>query len=148
MVAYNFDKVANIAKYSHDGTTTVTAQFELTAELTTADTISGVPVPGEAVITDIKLITTELDTDASPTLTLNVGDATDPDRFIAVATTGDAVNTTSANVTSIVSNVIDTGLGYEYAAEDSLVVDVAANAATGATTGHVILVVTYTTDAQ
>lgn len=148
MATYNFDYAPAVAKYSNDGTVTAVGVFNLTAALADNDVITGIPVPSGAVITNVTLHTTELDTNGSPTLTLNVGDAADEDRFIDGATTGAAANNSTVNVTPTTSsNVPTNGVGYEYTADGTIIITVDGAPATGATSGVVTLAVTYTNNA-
>lgn len=68
------------------------AFFEVycSAALTTSDTLQFGYLPANARIVDAILESDDLDTGGSPTLTLNVGDAVDPDRFFAASTVGQA----------------------------------------------------------
>ena len=153
MTAFTFDIVETAARSMETGVNSVTGQYELNGTaFDDDDTVGNITVPAGAVIKRVHLTTTELDTNASPTLTLNVGDATDEDRFIALATTGAALNFTDINASTITSNVIATGEGYEYLASDTdttgevgliRVTGAAANA-TAATTGHILLTIDYT----
>lgn len=64
------------------GSATVTAPFAAAQVLLTQ------AVPARTVIGGIDLTVSDLDTNAVPTLTLNVGDVADVDRFIAASTIG------------------------------------------------------------
>lgn len=156
MATYTFDKRPTIAKTYVGGTTTVFAQYELTAALGDDDTIGDIPLPKNAYITDSRMITTELDTNASPTLTLNLGifadgsagTTDDEDALIDGMTTGDARNEQGINVSSITSNNVATGHGYKITGDNAVArVTVDGAPATGATSGHVIVLIEYTLDA-
>lgn len=155
MTAYTFDKAPVTEKHLPSGLTKVLGQYELTGALADNDTVGDIPVPAGAFITDVQLEATELDTNASPTLTLNVGifgtDVTDDeDAFVDGATTGDALNQQGINVSSISGGDIATGRGYKVPTDATgavIRVTVDGAPATAATSGHVLLVVEYTMDA-
>lgn len=154
MTAYSFDKVTNIAKYTNSNVVGVMAQFELTAALADNDTIGDLPIPKNAVLLSARLVTSELDTNGSPTLTANVGIADgasltlDEDSLIDGATTGAAVNIQEINVSTISSNLVATGAGYKVTHDGAYIrITVDGAPATGATSGHVLLFVEYTNDA-
>lgn len=108
------------------------------AALTTADNIEFGRVPDYARVVDATLVATDLDTNGSPTLTLNVGDAGDADRFFAAATVG---QTGAAARMSVL-----TGFGYRYPKGGGLITGKpAANAATGVA-GTIDLYLFYVVD--
>lgn len=147
MTAYTFDKVKTIADDLPSGTITVLGQFELTAALAEDDVLSGIPIPKNAYITGVTIETDELDTGGSATLTLNVGDSTDEDRFVVGAINSAAFNSTSINVNGISAGLVTAGTGYRYTADDSIIVTVLADPETGATSGLLMVKVEYTMDA-
>ena len=81
-------------------------------------------VPAGAVITEIGLRCTDMDTNGTPTLKWDVGDDSDEDRLIAAATVGQ----TAAEVRTLEA----TGWGYKYAAATKIKAYVNAVSATGA----------------
>jgi len=99
-----------------------------------------VDLPPGAIVTGVTLDSDRLDTNGSPTLTLDVGDASAAQRFIAAST--NAQTATTAPQTINVKGV----LGYTYAARTTIQVLVHAVAATFAA-GSVRLKVSYTMDA-
>jgi hypothetical protein len=62
----------------------------LTAALTTADTFSFFTLPPNARIHGATLKCTDIDTNGSPTVTLNVGDAASATRIFSASTVGQA----------------------------------------------------------
>jgi hypothetical protein len=95
------------------------------ADLALNATVALFVAPKGFVLTSLSVVTPDMDTNGSPTLTFAVGDAGDDDRFIATgATTGQAggTNTTLAA----------TGLNYEFTADTEIVWKTAAAAATAA----------------
>jgi hypothetical protein len=109
--------------------------YTLTAALAINDVIQMVKVPAGAKIVGITLATTDLDTGGSPTITLDVGDDGDADRFVAASTIGQAGGATN--------DILFSGYGYAYTAENTVDVLVKAAPATGATSGTIELAVTY-----
>lgn len=90
----------------------------------TTDTINFGYLPKNARVLLAVLESTDMDTNGSPTLTLNVGDAGDADRYFAASTVGQTGTLSSAIAT--------TGAGY-LTTDKTLITGVAnANAATGA----------------
>jgi hypothetical protein len=108
-----------------------------TGALTTSDTIQFGYLPIYARVVDAIIKASDLDTNGSPTLTLNVGDAADPDRLFAASTVGQAA--TAARATAA------TAFGYRYDAQTMITGAPAANAATGAA-GTIELFVFYTVE--
>lgn len=103
-----------------------TAFFEVacTAAPSTSDTINFGYVPAGARVIQAVLESTDMDTNGTPTLTINVGDSGDADRLFAASTVGQTGALSTA--------VAVTGAGYKYDTE-TLITGVAnANAATGA----------------
>lgn len=94
------------------------------ADLTLAATHAMFPLPSGAKILGAGMLATDLDTNGTPLITLQLGDAGDVDRLIAASTiaqTGTATQTLAA-----------TGIGYTYTADTMINVTVSAAAATGA----------------
>lgn len=94
-----------------------------TAAPTTVDTMQFFYMPANAVIVGGYLKSDDMDSNGSPTITLNIGDAGSATRLFSASTVAQAG--TSAQETAV------TALGYQYTAK-TLVTGVAqANAATG-----------------
>lgn len=111
---------------------------EIGAALTTSDNIEFGYLPDYARVVDAVIVATDMDTNGSPTLTLNVGDADDADRYFAAATVGQ--NGSAARMTAT------TGFGHRYGKGKHLITGKpAANAATGAA-GSIELFVYYQVD--
>lgn len=111
-------------------------EVAFTGTITTADSANVLQLPIGAIVTGVVIQSDDMDTNASPTITLNVGDAGSATRYISasnVAQAGTAAVATAA-----------TGLLYRVTGNnDTMVrVAVAANAATSAA-GTVRVLVTY-----
>lgn len=111
---------------SHGEASTVRCQrFKVTigAALTTADVIQFGYLPDYARVVDAILKGTDMDTNATPTLAFNVGDAGDVDRLFAASTVGQTASI--ARMTAI------TGFGQRYDASTLITGAPSTNAATG-----------------
>lgn len=106
-----------------------------TGALTTADVLQFGYLPKYARVVDATIKASDLDTNGSPTLTLNVGDAGDADRLFAASTVGQAGTAARMSVA--------TGFGYRYDDETLITGAPAANAATGVA-GTIELLVSFT----
>ena len=104
--------------------------------ITTADSANVCRLPVGAIILGVTLESDDLDTNASPTITLNVGDAGSATRYFSASTVAQAGTTAVATAA--------TGLLYTVTgtSDTTVVVAVAANAATSAA-GNVRVAVTY-----
>ena len=102
------------------------AFFEVacTAAPSTSDTINFGYVPAGARIIQAVLESTDMDTNATPTLAINVGDSGDADRLFAASTVGQTGALSTATAV--------TGAGYKYDTETLITGVAQANAATGA----------------
>ena len=110
-------------------------EVAFTGTITTADAATVCNLPVGAIVLDVTLESDDLDTNATPTITLNVGDAETANRYFAASTVAQAGTTSVATAA--------TGLFYTVAAGNTAVrVAVAANAATSAA-GSVRVAVTY-----
>lgn len=134
------------ARWVQGETITVTGQFNLSAALALNDVIQMVPIPQGAFIQGITLSSTDTDTNGSPAIIYDVGDGSDTDRFIDGSTIGQAGGVVTNNGTVVPtasSGVIATGLGYKYTVDDTIDVLVQVAPGTGATSGSILLTVTY-----
>ena len=114
------------------------AVYTLTAALVEADVIQMIPVaPGERVV-DLILIVEDLDTHVSPTITLDVGDGDDPDRYVDGATIGQTGGVARFG-SGVASDAAAIAANKLYTAADTIDVTVSAAVATGATTGTIRL---------
>lgn len=120
------------------GVQSVSVTHEITAALVVNDVIQMVKMPIGATILEVILGTDDLDSDGSPAIVLEVGDATTVGRFIAGSTVAQAGGVVRLGV-------ID-GMHYTYTAEDTIDVKVSTAPATGATSGGISLTVIYTMD--
>lgn len=100
------------------------AEVVTTAALTTADTLNFFDLPPGARILSMTLEATDLDTNGTPLLTLNIGDSGSASRYFSASTVGQAG---TAAVASAVA-----GLHFKTTAKTRIVGVPAANAATGA----------------
>lgn len=100
------------------GTATVTTPFAAGA------TLLSVSVPARTVVAALDLTATDLDSNASPAITLNVGDAADVDRYVAASTVARAGGT--------VENRPASSAWWRYTAADAVTVRVGTDAATDA----------------
>lgn len=129
------------------------ATFNLTAALALNNLVQMVPVYKGETVYGVTLNCTELDTNGSPTLTLDVGygggvavgETSDPataDDFINGATTGAAAQSFTHSIFSSDDDAVDafagTGsVGVEFTADDTIDVLCKTANATGATTGTI-----------
>lgn len=129
--------VNNVPALSHGLAGNVKAAYadvSCAAAPSTSDTLNFFYLPAGARIVMAVLESTDMDTNGSPTLTLNIGDSGDPDRLFAASTVGQAGTLSSA--------IAVTGFGNAFTSR-TLITGVAnANAATGAA-GTVSLAVFY-----
>jgi hypothetical protein len=107
----------------------------ITAALTTSDVIQFGYVPKFARVVDAILVGTDMDTNGTPTLAFNVGDAGDADRLFSAAVTGQTAVATRMTAT--------TGFGHRYDDETLITGAPSTNAATGAA-GTLTLYLFYT----
>jgi hypothetical protein len=106
----------------------------ISAALTTADVIQFGYLPIYARVIDAYLEATDMDTNGTPTLAFNIGDAGDADRLFAATTAGQAAGVT--RMTAV------TGFGHRYDAKTLITGAPSTNAATGAA-GTLTLTVLY-----
>lgn len=101
-----------------------TASATVSTPITLAATLLTVAVPAGTAIGGLDLTVSDLDTNATPLVALDVGDAVDADRFVAAATTGRAGGTLECRPAATA--------WYRYNAASSVVVTVQTAPATGA----------------
>lgn len=115
------------------GEYTLTAAAELG---TINNVIEMVRVPANARILGLRCYVP--DNDGGTSFTLDIGDGSDTDRFIAASTTGQSAGWI------ITSSIASTGVGYKYTSADTIDLLVhAAPASAAATSGTVVLAVEY-----
>jgi hypothetical protein len=159
MTAYNFTKVAQVSKYIGGYPQTVVATLDLATTIPTGfangDTVSGILIPPNATIVSWFLSFDELDTNGAPTGTFGIGDAGSASRFATGLAMGGSA--ASYNYSSQVNNpapalgsnfIPSGGIGYKYdTSGGTIILTVEAAVATAATTGQLVLTVTYTDNA-
>lgn len=160
MTAYSFTLVTTTPPWDAGAELSARAYFDVSttsggAGLANADTITATGIlPGNGiVIREVFLAYPELDGNATPTGTFNVGDAGNAARFISAApmgingvTTSNVQMRTGINIITTTTNgVIVSGAGYSYqtTSTSSLVVTVASAVATQVTSGILHLWVIY-----
>lgn len=137
MAAYNATNYATLPASSHGFAGNCKVKHwtvSPTAALTTSDTFSFGYLPAGARVVMAVLEATDMDTNGTPTLTINVGDLGDADRIFAASTVGQAGTLSTAIAT--------TGAGYQYTSKTLITGAPNANAATGAA-GTINLTVFY-----
>lgn len=141
MATYNSTQYANKTGVSQSGGAgnVNVAYFEVatTAALTTSDVINFGYLPANARILAATLESTDIDTNGTPTIALNVGDSGSATRLFAGSTVGQAG---TAAVASAVA-----GLHYKTTAKTLIVGAPSANAATGVA-GTIYLSILYTVE--
>ena len=109
----------------------VTGVFTLTAALALNDVLQSPVLSQGSTIVDVMLITSDLDTNGTPLITLDVGIGGDTARFIAASTVGQAGGVARASAVAAQPLTLTS--------DDTVDVLVHAAPATGATTGTVTL---------
>lgn len=112
-----------------------TVSYSLAAALALNDVLQGPMLQAGSTVVDVTLVTTDLDTNGTPTITLDVGYGADPDYFIAASTVGQAGGIARASAATAQPLTLDSN--------DTIDVTVHAAPATGATTGTVTLSVFF-----
>lgn len=130
-------------RFNEKGVYTVYAHFALSAALIINDTIAMFKLPANARVLDMELSTDDLDSNVSPLITLDVGDATTADRFIAAAVVGKTGGTISMKDATYGTRA---GFAYRYTADTPILVKVKAAPATGTTSGTIKLLATVAVD--
>ena len=131
-----FTKNAPIPQLGHAGELkSVTWTVACTAAPSTSDTLNFGYVPANASLKLAVLEATDMDTNGSPALTLNVGDSGSASRLFAASTVGQA-GTVSTSIAAA-------GAGYKFTDKTLITGTAAVNAATGAA-GTVYLTLFYT----
>jgi hypothetical protein len=126
-------------KYLHAGAIVRSASYAITAALVVNDVIQMFKLPAGATVHDVILAADDLDTNGTPTIALDVGDATTANRFISASTVARAGGVGRTDQAG--------GVGYQYSADTMVQVKVSTAPATGATSGNITLTVAYTMDA-
>ena len=160
MTAYNFSALIpntyNGPYFEPGQYYEVNFQYSLGTGLASGDTITtpslGLPDNGIRIV-DIIVTHPELDTNATPTGTYDVGDSGDQNRFLSAALLGvNGVTTSGFTMTNPINvpqgttdGIVTTGRGYLYAAgtDPILVMTVISAVATAASTGLINMKVCY-----
>lgn len=133
---FTTDKVAeSVIARTGPGRCSVFASYALTAALVVDDVIQMVKIPKGARIVNVILSSTDLDTDGTPAIILDVGDGTVTDRFIDGATIAQAGGVQHLNEPG--------GTGYVYTDDDTIDVKVQVAPDVGTTSGTIGLTVDY-----
>lgn len=111
------------------------AEYNLTAALALNDVINMMWVPAGAIITRVDLGGDDLDSGGSPSITLDVGDASSATRFVSA----DASAKTGVCSSTLINF-------YKYTADTKIQIKCSAAPATGATSGTIKLAVEYLLD--
>lgn len=156
MTAYNFSEVQPYSilqpPYAPGQLYSIDFEYSLLGGVVTADTWTtpsgGMPDNGITIV-DTQLIMVPLDTNATPTATISVGDSGSATRFISAAQAGDAyatqVTRTINQVQGFTSGVVTSGTGYIYTAgsDPRFIVTLGGTVATAATSGVIRLRVSF-----
>lgn len=108
-----------------------------TAAPATTDSMEFFNMPLNAVIVGGYLLASDMDTNGSPALTLNIGDAGSATRLFSGSTVGQAG--------TLAQEIATTALGYQFTAKTKIIGTAGVNAATGAA-GTVELCLLYTVE--
>lgn len=143
MATYNSSGVGNNAPALGHGIAgnakVATATVTCTAAPATTDTINFFDLPAGARVHLAVLSASDMDTNGSPALALNIGDAGSAARLFSASTVGQAGTASTA--------VAATGVGNLYTTKTRITGVASTNAATGAA-GTVTLSVLYTVEGQ
>jgi hypothetical protein len=112
-----------------------TVSYSLSAALALNDVLVGPLLQAGSTVVDVSLVTTDLDTNGTPTITLDVGTGDATQYFIAASTVGQAGGIARASAA--------TAQPLTLTKNDTIDVTVRAAPATGATTGTVTLSVFF-----
>lgn len=117
------------------GIKAVSGVYSLAAALALNDVIQSPIIGAGSTVLDVIVVVTDLDTNGTPTITLDVGYGDDPDYFIAASTVGQAGGVARASAVTAKPLLLT--------ANDTIDVLVKAGPATGATTGTVSITVIF-----
>lgn len=109
--------------------------YTIAAALVINDVIQGPLIQAGSVVVDVMVVVSDLDTNGTPLITLDVGYGGDPDYFIAASTAGQTGGVIRATAVTALPLVLTTN--------DTIDVLVKAAPATGATTGTVTITVFF-----
>lgn len=155
--AYTYAQILPYSSYppKYDAGQLYTIDFEYTqaATVVTGDTYStpsgALPTNGIRIV-DTVLILSPVDTNATPTATISVGDAGSATRFINAGNAGNATANAQLHLfinqnQGLTSGVVSSGSGYLYASGTNpvIVTTVGGTVATAASTGYVRLRISF-----
>lgn len=156
MTAYNFSEIQPYSllnpPYAAGQLYSVDFEYTLDGGVVTGDTwttpAGGLPDNGITIV-DTQLIMPALDTNATPTATISVGDSDSATRFINAAQAGSATATQLTRFINqaqgFTSGVVSSGSGYVYTAgsDPRIVVTLGGSVATAQTAGVIRLRVSF-----
>lgn len=160
MTAYNMSSIvpdsSYPAKWSVGTQQSIEFQYTLGGAVVTGDTFttpaSATPSGGFRIL-EVELISPELDTNATPTGTISIGDTTSATRFVnaapmgvnGITTTGYQMSTKINQAQTLSSGVVSAGSNYLYGVGTSpqFVITLGGTIATAQTAGVLRLRVTY-----
>lgn len=138
MATFNSDKIIASTPLSHHGLggnlKCMYATVAVTTALVTTDTINFFDLPAGARVMLAVLEADDLDSNGTPTITINIGDAGSATRYFSASTVAQAGTVSSATAA--------TGVGYLNTAKTRVTGALQANAAT-AVAGNIYLAVFY-----
>jgi hypothetical protein len=114
----------------------VSSTYSLAAALVINDVIQSALIQAGSTVVDVMVVVSDLDTNGTPLITLDVGYGGDPDYFIAASTIGQTGGVARASAVTALPLTLTTN--------DTIDVTVKAAPATGATTGTVTITVFFT----
>ena len=128
-------------RYSAGATYKVVGKYTLGTAIAQNDTITWTNIlpDGGVEVQDVKFYGVELDTNATPTGTVDLGDGTDVDGFID----GGSVGLAAAGATQVSINGDGAKMGTTYTDATSIVATFPTAFATAASSGDVFVVATY-----
>lgn len=118
---------------------TVIGSYAILAALALNDVIVGPSIPAGATLISVRIDVPQLDTGGSPALKFDVGTAATPAKFISASTIGQTGGIATASVAGTI--------GYSPTSNTPVQAKVNTGPQTGATSGTVVIAVTYTMDA-
>lgn len=135
--ATNYDKKPALSHGLSGNVKAARAVVSCTSAPSTSDTLNFFYLPAGARVHLAVLEASDMDTDGTPTITLNIGDSGDADRLFAASTVAQAGTLSTAIATA--------GADYQYTSE-TLITGVAAANATAGAAGTVTLTVFYSVE--
>lgn len=131
---FNSDGTAKKHRGPHTGVFHRVGSFTIPATgdgTAASDVIEMIPVRSGDTVVDLKVYITDVDTNATPTHVIDVGDGGDVDRFIDGSTKGQTGGV-SVLGDGVAAAVVDDAAGFTYTADDTIDITVVTAAATKA----------------